>query len=31
MTTPSPPEQILKTVFGYDRFRGQQLAIINHL
>ena len=31
MTTPSPAEQVLKTVFGYDRFRGHQLAIINHL
>ncbi|MDO9107233.1 MAG: DNA helicase RecQ [Methylovulum sp.] len=31
ISTPTHPAQILKTVFGYDSFRGQQQAIIEHL
>jgi ATP-dependent DNA helicase RecQ len=31
ITTRTDPAQILKTVFGYDRFRGQQQAVIDHL
>ncbi len=29
--SPSAPQAILRDVFGYDSFRGQQQAIVDHV